>query len=374
MQVTVCEQGQCAGCMACVDVCSKDAIKIEDSIEHMNALIDSARCIDCGLCHSVCQSNHPAELLSTVESWQGWAAPEVRRGSSSGGFASAILSAFVDGGGAVAACRLKRGVFGFSIAFTRDELAGFAGSKYVKSNPVGIYRKVLGLLCDGRDVLFVGLPCQISAMRNYVCLKGKNASGSLYTIDLICHGSPSVKILREALLEYGYDLDEIERMWFRSNIDYGLRTESERLVPDGCTDRYTMTFLSSISFTRNCYSCHYATSERVGDLSLGDSWGTDLIDEEASGISLALVQTSKGKQLLEMAGLELRPVDYKNAVANNQQLQHPSLLTKEHNRFFQAWSKSESFRRSVFEAMPGAVLKQEVKCLLSRLGLRKCIR
>lgn len=371
MQVTVCEPGQCAGCMACVDVCPKAAITVEDSVEHMDAVIDPTRCIDCGLCHRVCQRNHPADLLPTTESWQGWAVPEVRGGSSSGGFASAILTAFVDGGGVVAACRLERGVFGFSIASTRDDLAGFAGSKYVKSDPAGIYLKVLGLLGEGRDVLFVGLPCQVSAMRNYVGLKGKKAIGTLYTIDLICHGSPSVKILREALSEYGYDLDDVERMWFRRNTEFGLSTDVQRMVPDGCADRYTMAFLNGICYTRNCYTCHYATGARVGDLTLGDSWGTELTDEEAGGISLALVQNPKGRELLDMAGLELRPVDYDNAVANNRQLQHPSQLTEEHDRFFQAWNKSGSVKRAVFSALPKSALKQEVKCVLARLGLRK---
>lgn len=357
--------------MACVDVCPKAAITVEDSVEHMNAVIDPTRCIDCGLCHRVCQRNHPADLLPTTESWQGWAVPEVRGGSSSGGFASAILASFVDGGGAVAACRLEGSVFGFSIVSTRDELAGFAGSKYVKSDPVGIYRKVLGMLVEGRDVLFIGLPCQVSAMRNYIGLRGRRATGSLYAIDLICHGSPSVKILRKALSEYGYALDDIEQIWFRRNTEYGLVADVQRLVPSGCVDRYMMAFLSGICFTRNCHSCHYATGDRVGDLTLGDSWGTELTDEEADGISLALVQTPKGRELLDMAGLELRSVDYDKAVANNRQLQHPSALSEERVRFFQTWNKCGSVKRAVFSAMPKSALKQEVKCVLARLGLWK---
>ena len=75
-----------------------------------------------------------------------------------------------------------------------------------------------------------------------------------------------------------------------------------------------------------------------------------------------------------MAGLELRLVDYDNAVANNRQLQHPSQLTEEHDRFFQAWNKSGSVKRAVFSALPKSALKQEVKCVLARLDLRKRAR
>jgi coenzyme F420-reducing hydrogenase beta subunit len=212
---------------------------------------------------------------------------------------------------------------------------------------------------------------QVSAMRNYVGLRARKATGLLYTIDLICHGSPSVRILREALSEYGYDLDDVERIWFRKNTEFGLSADVRRIVPDGCTDRYTMAFLGGVCYTRNCYSCHYATGDRVGDLTLGDSWGTELTDEEAGGVSLALVQTARGRELLDMAGLELRHVDYDNAIANNRQLQHPSPLTEGHDRFFQEWGKSGSVKRAVFAAMPKTALKQEVKCVLARLGLWK---
>lgn len=43
--VTVCEKDQCAGCMACLEVCSKNAINIKDSIKSYNAIIDEKRCI-----------------------------------------------------------------------------------------------------------------------------------------------------------------------------------------------------------------------------------------------------------------------------------------------------------------------------------------
>ena len=44
--VTVCEKDQCAGCMACLEVCSKNAINIKDSIKSYNAkLFDSQCCV-----------------------------------------------------------------------------------------------------------------------------------------------------------------------------------------------------------------------------------------------------------------------------------------------------------------------------------------
>lgn len=37
---TVCTTNQCAGCMACVDICPKSAITVQDNLDSYNALID----------------------------------------------------------------------------------------------------------------------------------------------------------------------------------------------------------------------------------------------------------------------------------------------------------------------------------------------
>lgn len=368
---SVCEPAQCAGCMACVDICPKAAINVVDMADHMDAEIDEDRCISCGLCHRVCQTNQSAELWKTIESWQGWADSEIRQVSSSGGFTSAIEKAFVKSGGIVCSCKLEGGEFCFVLAWDIDDLDGFAGSKYVKSNAKGAYRAVASELNAGHKVLFIGLPCQVSAVRNFSTAKCKgDAADRLYCIDLICHGTPSAKVLRKAISEYGYDLADVKRMWFRHNSDFCLSIDTNRLAPDGCIDRYTMAFLSGICYTENCYSCHYATRDRVGDLTLGDSWGTDLIEEEASGVSLSLVQTGKGRELLSMAGLELKPVDYWNAVSFNAQLSHPSQKTAQHDVFFSKLYQTGSVKRAVFAVFPKRCLKEDVKAMLDYLGLR----
>lgn len=82
-------------------------------------------------------------------------------------------------------------------------LGHFVGSKYVKSNPVGIYDKVVEKLKNGNSVLFIGLPCQVAAVKNYMLAMSDNIRENLYTVDLICHGSPSPKILKLALYEKG---------------------------------------------------------------------------------------------------------------------------------------------------------------------------
>ena len=51
--VTVCEKDMCAGCMACIDICPKDAIKMVKG----RSVIDQDKCIKCGKCASACPYN-----------------------------------------------------------------------------------------------------------------------------------------------------------------------------------------------------------------------------------------------------------------------------------------------------------------------------
>ena len=368
---TVCNLNQCAGCMACVDICPKQCVSIEDDIQYMNAVIDQEKCVNCNACHKVCGQNNPAELLKPLEWYQGWAKEEIRSKSSSGGLASTLERTFIDNGGVVAACKLIEGDFKFALARTREELNGFAGSKYVKSNPIGIYRKVKSELVKGNKVLFLGLPCQVSSMKNYV---GERYQDNLYTIDLICHGTPSIKILRKALKEYGTDINNCKEILFRRNDRFNVEYDLKYLTPDGIQDFYTKAFLRGIDYTDNCYSCHYATDRRVGDIMLGDSWGSELVDELPKGVSLIFVQNEKGKELLKMVDVVLKDVDLDKAKVPNTQLCHPTEIKPEHDVFFEHFMKGRSFKYSVTVAWPKECFKTEIKCTLNKMGLYEPLR
>lgn len=361
---TVCDANLCAGCMACVDICPRKAISVVDDIEHMNAVIDATLCVKCNMCHKICQENHPADLRKPQNWLEGWGTENIRATSSSGGFGQEIMHSMIRNGGAVAACRLEAGKFGFELFEDESRIPEFIGSKYVKSDPTGIYQAVKETLKTGKKVLFIGLPCQVSAMRNYV-----NDDKNLYTVDLICHGSPSSKLLCKAISEYGYDLTEVKAIYFRSADKFAIETQPAPIVPKGVQDRYTMAFLNGLCYTENCYSCHYAQTERVGDLTIGDSWGTELSGELSKGVSLALCQTEKGKELLDMMEFDFHDVNIENAIQCNHQLRHPSDWPQEREKFFDDLHKGKSFKQAVFNAYPRTCIKQGVKELMIKLKL-----
>ena len=364
---TVCSLNQCTGCMACVESCAKNAIEIVDAISSYNAVIDTTKCVGCKKCESVCQVNYPPLLQKPIFWCEVWANSEdIRLNSSSGGYASAIEKAFIQNGGWVCSCKFENGVFGFSCVKENEEVKSFSGSKYVKSNPRKAYRVVKEKLNAGEKVLFVGLPCQSAALQQYIGRHREN----LYTVDLICHGTPSPKVLESFLKDYRVSLSNIERISFRDKNHFQLCNSETSLSIPTVRDLYTTTFLKSTTYTENCYTCRYATLDRVSDISLGDSWGSELPKSEVNrGISFALVQSQKGMELLQMADLCIKEADLKRAVKFNHQLDYPSVKPKERASFMGMLEKGKTFNHTVRKNYPSIYYRNIIKKALYRLKI-----
>ena len=365
---TVCEINKCAGCMACVDICSKNAIKIVDEICNYNAIIDDNKCVHCNACYSICQENNPLKLSEPILWKEGWVRDELARSkSSSGGLAMEIAKSFVKKGGMVCSCAFQEGEFKFFCVDNENELDKFAGSKYVKSNPSGIYKELVKILKTGRRVLFIGLPCQVAAAKKYT----KN-NVNLYTIDLICHGTPSPKVLDIFLKEHGCTLSSAKDISFRSKTKFALSNKEKRFSVPIVTDGYLFTFLNSTIYTENCYSCRYATITRIGDLTLGDSWGTSLRqDIMEKGISLMLCQNDKGRELLKDTRLELLEVDLKKSIELNHQLDHPSIKPVQREKFLNGLNAGKSFGQMMVRTYPKRCLKNFIKTIIYKISANK---
>ena len=99
-------------------------------------------------------------------------------------------------GGAVYGCSQKNYRTIRHIRVERNEdLELLKGSKYIQSEMGTIYADVSSDLRSGREVLFIGTPCQVAALYGYL----QKPYDNLTTVDLICHGVPSQAMLRETV-------------------------------------------------------------------------------------------------------------------------------------------------------------------------------
>ena len=366
--MTVCQENQCAGCMACVNTCSQGAITIQMQAMKYNAVIQQNLCVNCGACHKVCPQNNLPNLCEPVSWYQGWSAnDEIRKRGTSGGLAGAIAVRFIETGGIVYSCFYQDGEFTFGSATNVDDVKKFAGSKYVKSNPRDCYKEIKDYLKTGRKVLFIGLPCQVAGIKNYC---GRKYDDMLFTIDLICHGTPSPILLETFLNQYGYSLDELKDVRFRTKSNVQVYEGYKGIITNGVSDRYLIAFLNSLSYTENCYQCRFARRERVSDITLGDSWGSELSKEETQrGLSLILCMTEKGHNLVKESNLELKPVDLQRAIANNHQLEAPSVKPAGYDAFCEGISQGKEFNRLVTKYLRKPCFRQDVKEILIKMKL-----
>lgn len=362
---TVCKENMCTGCMACVEACSKAAIKIVDNLKNYNAVIEKDKCIGCEKCKHICQNNDILELKKPLRWQQGWSeSNEIRKKAASGGMASSIMEAFIEKkDGYVCGCTFFDGSFQFKIVNQISEIQCFAGSKYVKSNPKKIYNKIRKLLHNKENVLFIGLPCQVAGLKKYIGNDLKN----LYTIDLICHGTPSPKLLECYLKEHGLDLKTLKDVRFREKNSFRLYDEYNAITNRDMPDRYLFAFLKSLIYTDNCFQCNFAGENRIADITLGDSWGSNLSEEEKKrGISLIMSQTEKGKELVRLANVHLENVDRITAMEHNGQLNRPVSYNLKRDSFFKLLTQGGKIDRIIFKLYPNIFIKQYIKFILRK--------
>lgn len=124
-----------------------------------------------------------------------------------------------------------------------------------------------------------------------------------------------------------------------------------------------MAFLNGIYYTENCYQCMFARTEHASDLTLSDSWGSELSGEVGKGISLILCQTEKGSELLEQTNesIELRPVDLNKSIAYNPQLYGPSSRPKNLDKFFSALKNGKTLKYAVSRYCYNKYMRQMIK-------------
>lgn len=329
----ICNKEECTGCAACMNRCPKNCIEMREDnrLGHLYPNIDNSKCVDCGACKKVCPVNHPIPLREPNMAYAGWDKSDSEYvTSTSGGAASAFARYIIRQGGVVYGCAMLPNIEVSHIRIeTLDDITKLKGSKYVQSTMGMVYKKVREDLRSGRKVLFIGTPCQVAGVKSFV---GEKQSDNLYTVDLICHGTPPLAFLRKHILKKtkGAAPDEI---FFRKGAYLlllllgGKEIYRSSLFEQRYEDIYYNTFFDGFSYRDSCNTCRYAQPHRVSDVTIGDFWGLkeNLPLEHPHGCSVLLPTTDKGKELIEGIRSEFHLFErtVAEAVNGNDQLRHP---------------------------------------------------
>jgi coenzyme F420-reducing hydrogenase beta subunit len=363
---SVCPKEKCTGCTACMNVCAHHAIHMQpDLCGFMHPVIHQNLCVDCGLCVKTCPVNNPLPLEQIKECYAVTVKDEKELLScSSGGAATALSKYVISYGGVVYGCS---GTNPRHVRHIRvDDLNVIyilKGSKYVHSDLGESFTQIKADLEHFPLVLFIGTPCQVAGLKNYLHKDYSN----LITIDLVCHGVPSQKMLSENLGYYCTDNKEVEISFRRKNtnikspkIQFGWlirnkHTNKETFKPYN-KDYYMFGFMRCLTFRENCYSCPYAQNHRVGDLTICDFWGLqpDAGFSISKGVSAVLVNTEKGKKLFHSLKNEItwKRREVLEVTRWNDQLNHPCKKPNNYDYFIRSYSKS-SFRKAMIKAYYG---------------------
>lgn len=325
---------ECTGCSACYNVCPVDAISMKFNFEgFLYPYIDDSLCVNCAKCVRCCHIVNTKELKFPEETYCGAGKGEFIENSASGGMFAVFAKYVIE--------ELSGVVYGVELDLRDnicrhveinkvEDIYRIQNSKYVQSEISDVFPLCKKNLLEGRQVLFSGTPCQISGLRNYLGCEFDN----LLTVDIICHGVPSSKLLSMYIKN---ELpDNITKLRFRHRLEASLRRSAydinyevngHTIIKPGGNDIYYNAFINGESLRECCYTCKYAREDRISDITIGDcdSWKLYKGLEKDNIISGILINSTKGENFWRECNKRITytKLDYKEECIINHQLRRP---------------------------------------------------
>lgn len=340
------EKDKCCGCGTCELVCPKGAIRmVTDECGFVYPQIDDSLCVDCGLCKKKCAFQSGYDTRKEFEPFLGFGARhkdvDTMMNSRSGGAFVALSDTILDSSGIIYGVGYSDDEGFYKVvhkkAYDKESRNEFCGSKYVQSDLTGIFEDIKCQLENGKKVLFSGTGCQVGALYKYLPKEYDN----LYTIDIVCHGTPSPKVWKEFLQMREKELHgKVTKVDFRNKGKFGWQKHKETIWINKrpySSKIYSTLFKLGISRPA-CYECVYANKNRVGDITIADFWGhenalKELWDDD-KGISLVLVNNKKGKEWWEESKKDLDWVDCTGYPFRHSNMKHPTIKSEQYDEFW----------------------------------------
>lgn len=315
------EKALCCGCSACVSVCTRQAISMcEDDEGFLYPIFNNPkRCVNCGLCEQVCpmMGNHQTNNEIGQKSYLAISEHESHFAKSATiGICTMLAQYVIEQGGRVFGAALDETNWRTSHICVSDEtgIERIRNSKYIQSDPCDTFVETRNLLMQEIRVLYIGTPCQIAGLKAYLHHDYEN----LLTIDLICHGTYSYKLIRKEVQYWENRLHgKISNFKFRSKrrsggvINFDLKKTSETkhyefFGPYSPTYRCYAYNGDGVSYNirHSCYNCPFREHGRYGDITVGDAWFIDAAKylntniDRKNGVSHFFGNTRKGREYI----------------------------------------------------------------------------
>lgn len=310
---------KCSGCSACKSICPEKCIKMLPNSEgFLYPEVDETMCIECAACEKICpvlNMHKPKEkpiCYAAVNKNN-----DIQMNSSSGGIFYLLAEGIINDGGVVYGAAVTDDIKVKHLrADSIDDVYRLMGSKYVQSDLGNSFQLVKNDLLEGKNVLFSGTPCQVIGLKSFLNKDYTN----LLTVDVICHGVPSQKLLDKYIsyIEKKHHR-KVEAINFRcKSVDF---FKGKTVYHSENTDLYMRMFLNDICMRQSCYDC-YAKNNNASDITLGDFWGIENVNPDMAddnGTSLVIVRNENGKQVFNSISNKIKfaEVDYESAVKEN---------------------------------------------------------
>lgn len=274
----------------------------------------------------------------------------------SGGVATALSRDVIQSGGCVLGVAysddFKRTEY--RVAYTLDELEQFKGSKYTEVNlsasmpeSGGVYTFVKNALSEC-PVLFIGLPCIVNALIQYLKKAKAENLDKLITIGLICDGAIPAVVLEQYV-------DYLENKYSSKLVRLSERYKKGAWLPAYLYGEFAngRSFCKRLSHTEygfafeiyrrpKCFSCRYKEGNRTEDITVGDFWGIEDkgIPYSTKGTSLIITRSAKGEFLVKNCkSIEIHDANIKSALSGNPRLLNSKDKSTELDKFEQLLKK-----------------------------------
>lgn len=325
---------ECCGCTACANICPEKCITmLGDKEGFLYPVIQQDKCIHCDLCEAVCPVRNKISVNDREVKTYAVRSRDMENveHSTSGGVFVPLAKYVLERNGVICAAAYDEDFFVKHLIIDKNSTRGggtglnkFRGSKYVQSSLGDCYSKIKELLKSGCQVCFIGTPCQVSGLKNFL----KRDYEDLLTVDLVCHGTPSPKLwMKYIQFQTETYKSNISAISFRSK-RYGYHSGGfmEIRFMNGKTycgsarvDPMLRSFFKEIASRPICYECPFKGLNRCSDLTLYDCWHFSRLVENAAdddrGYTNVIVQSDKGGKVLAELGdaIESYPVNTEDA-------------------------------------------------------------